>query len=53
MIQIHSLVVGKSPGVEAGKRLTKKATVNRSLKSTKDHQASSIDPLPTRVELQT
>nr|CAB3497940.1 unnamed protein product [Digitaria exilis] len=47
--------------VEAGKRLTRKATANRSLKSTKDHQmlqsrhhlASSIDQLPNRVELQT
>ncbi|GJN23091.1 hypothetical protein PR202_gb10709 [Eleusine coracana subsp. coracana] len=34
------------PGVEAGKRLTKKTAVNRSWKATKD-------PLPNRVELQT
>ncbi|TVU44694.1 hypothetical protein EJB05_04143 [Eragrostis curvula] len=48
-------------GVEAGKRLTAKVTVNRSLKATKDsqildsrhHLASSIDQLPNRVERQT
>ncbi|ONM10049.1 IQ-domain 5 [Zea mays] len=46
---------------EAGKHLTKKGMVNRSLKATKDsqilgsrhHLASSIDPVPTRVELET
>ncbi|KAL5217524.1 hypothetical protein ABZP36_018208 [Zizania latifolia] len=48
-------------GVEAGRRLTNKSAVNRSLKATKDSPAleakhrlaSSIDPLPRRVELQT
>ncbi|CAN6303266.1 unnamed protein product [Urochloa humidicola] len=59
--QVHKRLSLPGSGVEAGRRLTKKATVNRSLRSTKDHQmlqsrhhlASSIDPLPNRVELQT
>ncbi|KAG2534704.1 hypothetical protein PVAP13_9NG077089 [Panicum virgatum] len=59
--QVHKRLSLPGSGVEAGKRLTRKATVNRSLKSTKDHQmlqtrhhlASSIDLLPNRVELQT
>uniref|UniRef100_A0A0D3FPY4 DUF4005 domain-containing protein n=2 Tax=Oryza TaxID=4527 RepID=A0A0D3FPY4_9ORYZ len=38
--------------VEAGKRMTNKSAVNRSLKVTKHHLASSIE-LPRRVELQT
>ncbi|XP_039782268.1 protein IQ-DOMAIN 1-like isoform X2 [Panicum virgatum] len=58
---VHKRLSLPGSGVEAGKRLTKKTMVNRSLKSTKDHQmlqsrhhlASSIDPLPNRVELQT
>ncbi|KAF8710002.1 hypothetical protein HU200_029727 [Digitaria exilis] len=59
--QVHKRFSLPGSGVEAGKRLTRKATANRSLKSTKDHQmlqsrhhlASSIDQLPNRVELQT
>jgi hypothetical protein len=51
------------PGVEAGKRMTTKTTVSRSLKATKNpqlldsrhHLASSIsiDALLNRVQLQT
>lgn len=59
--QGHKRLSLPGSGVEAGKRLTKKATANRSLKPTKEHRmlqsrhhlASSIDPLPNRVELET
>ncbi|CAL4936354.1 unnamed protein product [Urochloa decumbens] len=59
--QVHKRLSLPVSGVEAGRRLTKKATVNRSLKTAKGiqmlqsrhHHASSIDPLPNRVELQT
>uniref|UniRef100_A0A0D9VZY1 DUF4005 domain-containing protein n=1 Tax=Leersia perrieri TaxID=77586 RepID=A0A0D9VZY1_9ORYZ len=48
-------------GAEAGRRRTNKSVVNRSLKATKvssaleakHHLASSIDPMPRRIELQT
>ncbi|EER90769.1 hypothetical protein BDA96_01G066700 [Sorghum bicolor] len=59
--QVHKRFSLPGIGSEAGKHLTKKGTVNRSLKATKDsqilgsrhHLASSIDPVPTRVELET
>ncbi|NP_001150406.2 calmodulin binding protein isoform X2 [Zea mays] len=59
--QVHKRSSLPGIGPEAGKHLTKKGMVNRSLKATKDsqilgsrhHLASSIDPVPTRVELET
>ncbi|PWZ23940.1 Protein IQ-DOMAIN 1 [Zea mays] len=59
--QVHKRFSLPGIGSEAGRHLTKKGTVNRSLKATKDshmlgsrhHLASCIDPVPTRVELET